>query len=78
MISLYGERIVMKDKIVLTEREKDIVFLICEGQTNQEIAKKLFISPHTVKTHIESLFLKVNVRNRVQLSVFAIKNGIIS
>ncbi|WP_027625719.1 helix-turn-helix domain-containing protein [Clostridium lundense] len=54
-------------KYSLTKRELEITTLILEGYTNKEISNKLFISPHTVKTHIENIFKKVNVNNRISL-----------
>lgn len=59
------------DKIVLqfnlTEREKDIIKLIIEGLNNNEIADKLYISIHTVKSHIENIFKKMKVGRRTAL-----------
>ncbi|MCY6958555.1 LuxR C-terminal-related transcriptional regulator [Clostridium brassicae] len=54
-------------KYNLTKRESEITSLILEGYTNKEISSKLFISPHTVKTHVENIFKKVNVNNRISL-----------
>jgi len=51
----------------LTEREYDILKLICEGLSNEEIAKKLFISKNTVKTHIRNIYDKLNVKNRREI-----------
>ena len=61
----------------ITEREKSILAYIAGGLSNKEISEKLFISPHTVKAHIENLLLKTNLHNRVQLAVFSIKENII-
>lgn len=51
----------------LTKREKTIVKLVCQGAKNQEVADSLNISPHTVKTHLYSIFRKTECRNRVEL-----------
>ena len=51
----------------LTKREKTIIKLVCQGAKNQEVADSLNISPHTVKTHLYSIFRKTNSRNRVEL-----------
>jgi DNA-binding CsgD family transcriptional regulator len=48
--------------------------MIAVGATNDEIADKLFISPHTVKTHLYRIFKKINVPNRVQAALWAAKN----
>jgi len=60
---------------VLTQREKEIVHLVAIGDTNQEIAAKLNISPNTVKNHIKRIIDKVGVGNRAQLVAFAIRHG---
>jgi len=51
----------------LTKREKTIIKLVCQGAKNQEVADSLNISPHTVKTHLYSIFRKTDCRNRVEL-----------
>ncbi len=61
----------------LTTRETQIVGLIVEGRTNDEIAEELSLSPRTVHSHISSTFKKLDVTNRTQLAVFALQNGII-
>ena len=58
----------------LTERQIQILALVAVGSTNDEIADKLCISPHTVKTHLYRIFKKINVPNRVQASLWAAKN----
>lgn len=50
----------------LTERENEVMQLVCEGLTNVEIAKKLFVSTHTIKAHVESIFIKLHARNRAR------------
>lgn len=54
-------------KLGISDREAEIVSLLVEGLSNQEIAKKLFISPNTVKTHIKNIYAKLEVNNRLQL-----------
>lgn len=58
----------------LTDRQTEILAMIAVGSTNEEIADKLCISPHTVKTHLYKIFKKINVPNRVQASLWAAKN----
>ncbi|MDH3575902.1 MAG: response regulator transcription factor [Desulfobacteraceae bacterium] len=58
----------------LTERQIEILALIAVGATNDEIADKLCISSHTVKTHLYRIFKKINVPNRVQAALWAAKN----
>jgi DNA-binding NarL/FixJ family response regulator len=62
----------------LTNREIDILNLICKGLTSHEIAEKLFISAKTVETHRSNIFLKANVRNIAGLIVWAINNNYFS
>lgn len=59
----------------LTRREKAIVSLVCKGSSNNDIAESLFISCHTVKTHIYSTFRKTQCKNRVELIYWAMKNA---
>jgi DNA-binding NarL/FixJ family response regulator len=50
----------------LSEREREVLALMSSGATNKEIAKRLFLSPHTVKEHTSSLFRKLGARNRTE------------
>jgi DNA-binding NarL/FixJ family response regulator len=61
----------------LSERELEVLKLICEGFNNNEIAEKLFISAHTVDGHRRNLILKTGVKNAPNLVMFALKNGLI-
>ncbi len=60
----------------LSTRELEVLQLITGGKSNHEIAEKLVISEKTVKTHVSSILLKLNVQDRTQAAVFAIKHGI--
>lgn len=59
---------------ILSRREVDILDKIVEGATNEEIADKLCISRHTVKTHLYNIFKKLNVKSRFQAALWAAKN----
>lgn len=63
------------ERTLLTDREKEVVLLIGKGYKNKEIAKKLFISEPTVKTHLHRIFQKLEVRNRPQLVTYALKHS---
>ncbi len=67
----------MYNMTIFTPREIDIIKGIADGLSNKEIGDKLFISVHTVKAHLEKMFEKTELHNRVQLIVFAFKNKII-
>ncbi|MDR3034707.1 MAG: response regulator transcription factor [Kitasatospora sp.] len=60
----------------LTQREAEVLALIAAGLSNAEIAGRLFVSPATVKTHINNLFAKTAVRDRAQAVAYAFKHGI--
>jgi DNA-binding NarL/FixJ family response regulator len=62
----------------LTEREKEVLKLIAQEFTTQEIADKLFISPNTVETHRKNLMSKLNARNIAGLVKFALQTGLTS
>ena len=64
-------------KINLSDRELEVLKLICEGYSNNEIAEKLFISIHTVDGHRRNLISKTGVKNAPNLVLFALKNGLI-
>ena len=59
---------------ILSRREIEILAMVTGGATNEEIAKKLYISPNTVKTHVYNIFKKINVPNRLQAALWAVKN----
>ncbi len=65
-----------RPKKVLTAREKEILSILTTGCTNKEIAKALFISEKTVKTHLNSIFKKLNVTRRLQAILHAINRGL--
>lgn len=61
----------------LTNREKEILHLVAEGFTNQEIAERLYISPRTAELHRSNVLNKLSLKNQVDLVRFAIKRGIL-
>jgi len=61
----------------LTRREREVVRHVAAGLRNSEVASKLFISEDTVKTHLANIFQKLGVRDRVQLTRYALRLGIV-
>lgn len=75
------ERLTKKKEPVLhedlTNRELEILLLVSEGKSNQEIADELFITLKTVKTHVSNILSKLDVEDRTQATIYAFKNGIV-
>jgi len=67
-------REIVQKKHNLTNREVEILTLVTIGSKNDDIADKLCISPHTVKTHLYNVFKKINVADRLQAALWAAKN----
>lgn len=61
----------------LTRREIEVLKLLAEGLFNKEIAYTLNISEKTVKNHVSNIFKKINVSDRTQAAVYAIKNNLV-
>ena len=61
----------------LTERDKELMTLICDGCDNKEIAAKLFLAEGTVRNNISRLLEKLGLKDRTQLAVFAVKNNLV-
>jgi len=61
----------------LTEREREVVALVGEGLSNDEIAERLIMSPATAKTHVSRAMVKVGARDRAQLVVLAYESGLV-
>ena len=62
---------------VLTEREREVLSLVGLGLTNDEIGRRLFLSPLTAKTHVSRIMSKLLARDRVQLVVVAYETGLV-
>ncbi len=63
---------------VITDREREVLALVGQGLTNDEIGKYLFLSPLTAKTHVSRIMAKLGARDRVQLVVIAYETGLVS
>lgn len=82
LIPALNKKLLMRDvdneKIEsLTKRELEVLIQVAEGMLNKEIALSLNISERTVKNHISNIFKKIDVSDRTQAAVFAIKNDIV-
>ena len=76
-----GGDLVVSDSAALTEelseRERDVLFLLALGYTNQEVAAQLYISVRTVDTHRAHVMRKLNLQTRAELVLYALANGLI-
>ena len=61
----------------LSDRELEVLKLIAIGRDNGEIARELFISPKTVKNHISNILMKLQIENRIQAAVYAVRTGLV-
>ncbi len=61
----------------LTEREREVMALVAEGLSNDEIAQRLVVSPATAKTHVSRAMVKLHARDRAQLVVYAYESGLV-
>ena len=66
------------DAVGISERENEIITLIAEGHTNEEIADKLFLSKHTVNTHRKNIMNKLGVKNTAGIVMYAVKMNLVS
>ena len=64
-------------RATLTDRELEVLKLVASGKENNEIARELFISPKTVQNHISSILAKLQLENRIQAAVAAVRSGIV-
>jgi len=62
----------------LTDREREVLALVGHGLTNEEIGRRLFMSPLTAKTHVSRIIAKLGARDRVQLVVIAYETGLVA
>ena len=81
LVPLLQQNLSLNDEKVnvegLTKREMQVLKLIAEGLYNKEIADRLTISEKTVKNHVSNIFRKIEVSDRTQAAVYAIKNGFV-
>jgi DNA-binding NarL/FixJ family response regulator len=66
-----------QETVALTRRERDIVRHVALGLRNAEVAEKLHVTKGTVKTHLNNIFQKLGLRDRVELALYAVRMGIV-
>jgi DNA-binding NarL/FixJ family response regulator len=66
------------EAVILSERENEIIVLIAEGYTNEQIAEQLFLSKHTVNTHRKNIMAKLGVKNTAGIVMYAVKTNLVS
>ena len=69
---------IAKEKTPLSSRELEVLQLVAKGLSNREISETLFISEHTVKSHLKNILSKLHLDNRVQLTSYAFQQGLIT
>jgi DNA-binding NarL/FixJ family response regulator len=69
---------IAKEKIPLSTRELEVLQLVAKGLSNREISETLFISEHTVKSHLKNILSKLHLDNRVQLTSYAFQQGLMN
>ena len=77
LIQGLGRKQQKKENTELSTREEEIVYLICKGLSNQEIADKLYLSKRTVDKHRENILHKTQSKNTAGIVMYAVKNGIV-
>lgn len=68
----------LRDLLALNQRELEFMKLVCTEWTYKEIADRMYLSPRTIDGYRDALFEKLNVRTRVGLAMYAVKNGIVN
>lgn len=63
--------------MVVTIREREVLQQVADGSSNKEVARELYIAPETVKSHLESIFIKLGASSRTHAVAIALRLGII-
>lgn len=72
-----GQHTVQPDLNILTQREQEILIHVAKGETNRQIAEQLSIAENTVKNHLKNMLEKLSLENRIQLTAYAIRHGLL-
>jgi DNA-binding NarL/FixJ family response regulator len=70
----FGRRVTLPE---LSPREEEVLRLLATGETNRQIAKRLFVSDETIKSHVASIFRKLEVSDRTRAAILAVKAGLV-
>ena len=70
--------VVSRNGALLSERELEVLRLLAAGKANADIARDLFLSPHTVRNHISSILSKLQIANRTEAAAYAIRSGLVN
>lgn len=77
MVKELSQRSIERDaKVALSDRELEVLRLVAQGLTNQEIAKNMMISVRTVTTHVSNILSKLHLDNRTQAALYALRKGL--
>jgi two-component system, NarL family, nitrate/nitrite response regulator NarL len=63
--------------VSLTDREREVLALLVEGVSGADMASRMSVSPHTVRTHVQNVMTKLQVHSRVEAAAFAVRHGIV-
>jgi len=77
LVNSHHPEVLDKNYERLTDREREIVALVAEGLSNQEIADRLFISFSTAKTHVSNVLTKLDLRDRIHIVIYAYQHGLV-
>ncbi len=70
-------RFALEQPVELTERELEVIQLLTEGLRNKEIAASLYVSPRTVKFHLDNIYSKLGVNTRTEAAIYALRRGLV-
>jgi NarL family two-component system response regulator LiaR len=78
MLHRSGAEPVSQRKTALSEREAEVLQLLTKGKTDQEIARQLYLSDVTIRTHVNRILTKLGLQNRVQAALYGVRTGLVS
>ena len=75
-VSQADKTVAFRNRFELSEQELKVLQLLAEGLSNEEIGKLVYVSRETIKMHLKTLFQKLQVRNRTEAAVLAVREGL--